>query len=149
MLQVPLFLCASLAFCPDPGVGCVFSFPVVMISLIWAIALFLCVCCVSYFLHKSDVIKKEMAAEEHKHEQTMKDMAYEQEKYWAKFNGVSAQAAELLKNQIEKMDQSISTLINELNHQKEMNELTSKTVSYCQECVEKLKEQIVGDNKEQ
>lgn len=148
MLQVILLQCSSAIPSQSPKMGCVCSHPAVMISLILAIALFLCVLLVLCYLHCRNKMKKEMAEKELEHEIKMKEKAFEQEQVWAGFKELSASTDESLKKRIEEMGQSISSLSSQLEHEKENNDLTKKMLSYYQECFKQLKVRIVADYKE-
>jgi len=81
MLQL-LVQCASAATCPQPEMRCVFNHPAVMISLIWAIALLLGIMLILCYLNRRNLVKKEMAENDHNHELKLKDKAFEHEAHW-------------------------------------------------------------------
>lgn len=81
MLQL-LVQCTSAVSCSPREMGCVFNHPAVMISLIWAFALLIGIGGVLFYLHKRNKLKKEMAQDDHGHELDLKEMEYDQEKYW-------------------------------------------------------------------
>ena len=120
----------------------------VIISLIWAIALYFCIKSIFCYMSKKQQTKHEMAKEDRAHELSMKDKSFDQEQKWAQFEKLSASTDESLKKRIEEMEQSISSLNRQLKHEKENNDLNKKMLSYYEECFKQLKVQIVADKKE-
>lgn len=104
-MDILLSSCLLDNLCAPPAERCVCTHPVVMCSLIWAVAVVLLGVCV--FLHKryKAQIKKDMADAEREHELKMKDEAFKKEIEWYNIKKDETNNEEInkLKEEIEKM----------------------------------------------
>lgn len=115
-------LCACMCIPMCPPVGCVFSHPAVMISLIWAVAVVLLVLFLFLILINKNKTKVKIAEDARIHEIILKDKAFEQEQYWYFQKGLEKDFKKELMAEIEKKEKEKEDLSKKLETEKQDRE---------------------------
>lgn len=151
MLQAYYIVCKTIAPCLPKEVECVCNHSSAWVPVIWALIVIISVALVLCYLHNRNKLKmkKEMADNDHQHELELKDKVFEHEKEWAHFKDISVSTDEALKKRVIEMEQTISSLNNQLKHEQEKNELSNKLLSSYDEIFKKLRAQIVASDEKQ
>lgn len=120
-----LISCCGITTTTEPA-KCVFEHPVVMCCLIWALVVLVMSILFYCYKNKKAKLKYGEAEKVRKHEEAMKNLAFDQEKYWFFQKRLEPKFENELKDKINELKKEKDNLSTQLKEEKDNREKTLK-----------------------